>query len=437
MYLARDSRLARKVALKVLRPELADPDWIAAFRHEALAASALNHPNIVTIYEIGEHEGTRFIAAEYVDGITLRERLKKGPIPRRAGRYRAPDRRRLGGGARSGRGAPRHQARQRDAARRRSGEDSRLRHRHEDRLRPSPRCRRIHANPKRAVIGTTGYMSPEQRHGLPVDARTDVWSLGIVMYEMATGHLPARWQTRIRSAALRTQSTPALDELDAHSAGARADRQSRSLASSRRIATRRLENWRTICVCCFARSTTHPETSPAVAPGRRRARALSRLGAAALILVTVTTYLVVVAGRSREMAAITSIGVLPLQNAAETRGGEYLADGIASSLRSRLAQFSSIRQAAASEAARYERLGASPAQAGREMHVAAVLTGALERRADSVRVRLELVRSADGAELWKRQFVRPIDDVLTLQTEIARELVEELGISPRPVRGRQ
>ena len=81
VYLARDTRLARNVALKVLRPDLADPGWISAFRHEALAASALNHPNIVTIYEVGEYEGTRFIAAEYTDGVTLRERLKQGPIP--------------------------------------------------------------------------------------------------------------------------------------------------------------------------------------------------------------------------------------------------------------------------------------------------------------------------------------------------------------------
>ena len=81
VYLARDTRLARNVALKILRPEFANPDWIARFRDEALTASALNHPNIVTIYEIGEHEGTRFIAAEYVDGVTLRERLKRGPIP--------------------------------------------------------------------------------------------------------------------------------------------------------------------------------------------------------------------------------------------------------------------------------------------------------------------------------------------------------------------
>ena len=124
---------------------------------------------------------------------------------------------------------------------------------------------------------------------------------------------------------------------------------------------------------------------------------------------------------------------MPLETAGEIRDAEYLADGIAASLRSRLAQFSSIRQAAPSEAARYERLGVSPAEAGREMRVAAVLTGTLERRADTAIVRLELLRSADGAGLWKRQFVRPIDDLLTLQTEIARELVEALDISSQPL----
>ena len=81
VHLAHDRRLARNVAIKVLRPDLADADWIAAFRQEALAASALNHPNILTIYEVGEHEETKFIAAEYVEGLTLRERLKQGPIP--------------------------------------------------------------------------------------------------------------------------------------------------------------------------------------------------------------------------------------------------------------------------------------------------------------------------------------------------------------------
>ena len=291
--------------------------------------------------------------------------------------------------------------------------------------------------PAVAVIGTTGYMSPEQSQGLAVDARTDVWSLGIVIYEMATGRLPSAVAQADQKGSLPTQITPALEELaDLPSALARIVSRALSRERADRYATAR-EVVRELRVLRSALEDVSADGAVVRSPrGRRRAggvRTLSRFGAAAFVLVAVTAYLVAVAGRSRDTPAISSIGVMPLEHAGEIRDGEYLADGIAASLRSRLAQFSSIRQAAASESARYERLGVSPAQAGREMRVAAVLTGALDRRADTVIVRLELVRSADGAGLWKRQFVRPIDDVLTLQTEIARELVDALGISQRPL----
>ncbi|HEX7778816.1 MAG TPA: serine/threonine-protein kinase, partial [Vicinamibacterales bacterium] len=191
VYLAHDSRLARKVALKLLRPDLSDPDWIAAFRHEALAASALNHPNIVTIYEIGEHEETRFIAAEFVDGITLRERLKQGPIP-------ALELVDIAAQIADGLAA---------------AHDAGVVHRdvkpENVMLRPDglvkildfgiatrtasdlPSVSATSTEGRRLIVGTTGYMSPEHRQGLPVDVRTDVWSLGIVIAEMATGQQPA------------------------------------------------------------------------------------------------------------------------------------------------------------------------------------------------------------------------------------------------------
>ena len=421
VHLAYDSRLARNVALKVLRRDVTDPGWITAFRQEALAASALNHPNILTIYEIGEHEGTSFIAAEYVHGITLRERLKKGPIP-------TPElidiAIQIGDGL-----AAAHDA---DVVHRDIKPDNVM-------LRPDGLVKildfgiatrtgagvvaaSVGSTGQGAVIGTTGYMSPEQRRGCSLDARTDVWSLGIVIYEMAMGRLPTTAADARQEGVL-----PGLSRIVSRAlSDERADRYptAKELARDLRVLRRTLED--PSAIGAGLRWHAERPSAPAV-------HTPPRLRATALILTAATLYLVVVAGRSREMPAITSIGVLPLQNTAETADAEYLAIGIASSLRSRLAQFSSIRQAAASEAARYDRLGVSPAQAGREMHVAAVLTGALERRADSVTVRLTLVRSADGAELWKRQFLRPIDDVLTLQTEIARELVDELGISPRPV----
>jgi tetratricopeptide (TPR) repeat protein len=431
VHLAHDRRLARNVAIKVLRPDLADADWIAAFRQEALAASALNHPNILTIYEVGEHEETKFIAAEYVEGLTLRERLKQGPIP-------APQLVDIALQIADGLAAA-HQAgvvhrdiKPDNVMLRADGIvkilDFGIATRTGAGLQPTPA---VSTEPEGAVIGTTGYMSPEQSQGLPVDARTDVWSLGVVIHEMAIGRLPAPVAYAYQEMGPRTPSTAALDGLaqlppelvriiNRALSRERADRYATAseLARDLRVLRRVLENLSED----IARARWHA--------GRPRAGAVRTLSAA-LILVAVTAYLVAVAGRSRETPIVTSIGVMPLENAGEIRDVEYLADGIAASLRSRLAQFSSIRQAAASEAARYDRLGVSPAQAGREMRVAAVLTGTLEHRAETVIVRLELVRSADGAGLWKRQFVRPIDDLLTLQTEIARELVEELGISSR------
>ena len=438
VHLAHDRRLDSNVALKLLRRDLRDRDWATVFRQEALAASALNHPNILTIYEIGEHEGTSFIAAEYVDGVTLRERLKHGAIPaaqlldiaiqiaeglaaaHEAGvihRDIKPDNVML---------RPDGLVKLLDfGIATRTGSDA-------------PLARAGSPDPEGTVIGTTGYMSPEQRQGLQLDARTDVWSLGIVICEMATGRLPAAAGTD-RNGALSTESTPAVEALadlprqltlivGRALARERADRyeSARELAGELRVLRRALDD------------PSADRTDTMRSTGRGRAGTLptwSRLSAAAaLVLVIATAYLVAIAGRGRDAPALSSIGIMPLDNAGDIRDGAYLADGIAASLRTALAQFSFIRQAAASEAARYDRLGVSPAQAGREMRVAAVLTGALERRADTVIVRLELVRSADGAGLWKRQFVRPIDDVLTLQTEIARELAEALGISPRSAR---
>lgn len=411
VYLARDVRLARKVALKVLRPDLADPRWIAAFRQEALAASALNHPNIVTIFEIGESEGTRFIATEYVDGVTLRERLRQKPI---AATELVDIALKIAEGL-----AAAHEA---GVVHRDIKPDNVM-------LRADGLVKIVDfgiamrpgsdvvaalpgANgPGAVVIGTTGYMSPEQQQGLAVDARTDVWSLGIVMYEMATGHLPSS------DPPTRNHRANRLPELARIIDRARSPERTNRYATAAELA-RDLRALRRIL--------EDPSSGDVVS------RQSLWLGVAAFIFIAITTYLVIVAGRrGDDTLVITSISVMPIENVGDIREGEYLADGIASSLRSGLAQFSSIRQAAPSEAARYRRLGVSPAQAGQEMRVTAVLTGTLERNAETAIVRLVLLRSADGIELWKRQFVRPVDDLLTLQTEVARDLAEALNASPR------
>ena len=439
VYLAHDRRLSRNVALKVLRPALDQPDRTAALRQEALAASALNHPNILTIYEVGAHEGARFIAAEYVDGVTLRERLQQGAVP--ASELVAIALQIAEGlAAAHDAGVVHRDVKPENVMLRADGLVKILDFGIATRTGVDlPPAGLGSTGPEGTVIGTTGYMSPEQRQGLPVDSRTDVWSLGAVIYEMATGHLPApvAHASPNRAPQHGHSDTPDLRArlprglvriVDRALSDDPTDRYAtaKELARDLRILHRTLED-----------GSSDPAAANLPAADRRavRARTLSRR-AASLVLVLGTAYFAAVAGRSREKPAITSIGVMPLEHAGEIREGEYLADGIAASLRSGLARFSSIRQGAASEAARYQRLGISTAQAGREMQVDAVLTGTVDRRADAVVVRLELVRSADGAAMWKRQFVRPIDDVLTLQTEIARELLDALGVSaPSPLGG--
>jgi eukaryotic-like serine/threonine-protein kinase len=432
VYLAYDRRLSRNVALKLLRPDLEHPDRTAALRQEALATSALNHPNILTIYEVGAHQGARFIAAEYVDGVTLRERLKQGPIP--ASELVAIALQIAEGlAAAHDAGIVHRDVKPENVMLRADGLVKILDFGIATRTGSGLyRAGRGSTGPEGTVIGTTGYMSPEQRQGFPVDARTDVWSLGVVIYEMATGNLPTAVAPAPPEGAPRDGQSYAPDVL-ARLPGAlvrivgralspdRADRYAtaKELAHDLRVLRRTLE--------AGSGDTAAVEVHAADHRAGRTRTLLRR--AALLILVLATAYFAAVAGRSRESPAITSIGVMPLENAGQIRDGEYLADGIAASLRSGLSRFSSIRQGAASEAARYHRLGVSTAQAGREMQVDAVLTGTVDRRADTVVVRLELLRSSDGTGLWKRQFVRPIDDVLTLQSEIARELLEALGIS--------
>ena len=194
VYRARDSRLGRIVAVKVLRPDVAaDPDRIERFEREARAASALNHPNIVTIHDVGVAEGTSYIAMEWVDGSPLRDLVARGKAashsdgrqPRRADRGRARQ------GACRGHRPSRPQTRQRHGDRRRPGQDSRLRPGEAGGGAATRRCRswpRTSGGTAAGILlGTVGYMSPEQATGREVDHRSDQFALGVILYELATG----------------------------------------------------------------------------------------------------------------------------------------------------------------------------------------------------------------------------------------------------------
>ncbi len=209
VYLARDERLGRKVALKVLpRYVTNDERRIGRFRREARAASALNHPNIVTIYEIEEADGVHFIATEYVEGITLRKRLNDGPLKLDAAlsvALQVAD-------------ALSHAHRCGIIHRDIKPENIMLRSDGRVKVLDFGLAKFISltedASTQTAysmpglILGTIAYMSPEQARGLEVDARTDIWSLGVVLYEMLTGSAPFGGPTRADTLAAILERTP-------------------------------------------------------------------------------------------------------------------------------------------------------------------------------------------------------------------------------------
>ncbi len=208
VYKAEDLTLRRFVALKFLPDDVAqDSQALARFQREAQAASALNHPNICTIYEIGQQDGKPFIVMEFLDGLTLKHRIAGKPLEtdvllglgdrdcRRSGR--GPQRRHR---------PSRHQARQHFCHQARARQDSRFRFGQGRRPRPFLEPDRAtdtqtgtidaqHLTSPGTALGTVAYMSPEQVRGKELDARTDLFSFGVLLYEMATGALPFRGDT--------------------------------------------------------------------------------------------------------------------------------------------------------------------------------------------------------------------------------------------------
>ncbi len=203
VYRALDPRLGREVAVKVLPEEVGrDPDRLARFEREARAVAALNHPNILTVHDVGTHEGTPYVVTELLDGETLRELAlaprpdaAPGPLARGSGGSGA------GSGARQGNPPPRPQAREPLRHDGRAAEDPRLRPGQAvSRARPQAARKRRRPRPRgrASSLGTVGYMSPEQVRGLPLDGRSDLFSLGVVLYELLGGSTPSGERRRSR-----------------------------------------------------------------------------------------------------------------------------------------------------------------------------------------------------------------------------------------------
>jgi serine/threonine-protein kinase len=436
VYKAEDTRLRRFVALKFLPDELSrDTQAVERFQREARAASSLSHPHICAVHDVGEHRGRHFIVMELLEGATLHHHLGGAPLPvERVVELGIQMADALD--AAHAKGiihrdikpanvfiTERGQAKLLDfgLATAAAGVDVRA----VDATTAGP------LTTPGAVMGTVAYMSPEQVRGEKLDARTDLFSLGAVLYEMATGRRAFPGQTsgsvheailnRAPIAATRVNpEIPArLEEIvnkalekdrklryqSASDLGADLQRVKRDLDSARVIAG------------------ASSRVTPATRPSRRTV--LVSLILAAVGLAAAATWFVVYRARGE---TIDSVAVLPFVNAGGNPDTEYLSDGITESLINNLSQLRTLRVSARSTVFRYKGKATDPQAAGRDLGVRAVLSGRLLQRDSRVIVRTELIDVSDGAQLWGQEYNRAFADVFTLQEQLSHEISERLRL---------
>jgi serine/threonine-protein kinase len=438
VYKAEDTTLGRAVALKFLPPEMTrDPEATARLLQEARAAAALAHPNICTVHEIGEAGGQTFIVMGLIEGESLGDKIARGPLRLREAVDIAVQ-----------------VAEGLDAAHRkgivhRDMKPGNVMVTTEGRakvmdfgLAVSPGQTRLTRTG--TTTGTVAYMSPEQSRAGDVDHRTDIWSFGVMLYEMVSGRRPfgGNYEQAVVHAILNDQPEPLTAlrtgvpmELERIAGKAMAKRPneryqtvSDMLVDLRAIA-RNLE------AETITRTAGRPQPSAAV-PGRRRWRRGLAVGAvvAAAVLVGLIWVNsrppgrdVAPAGRRTGMReGVPSIAVLPFLDMSPERDQEYFCEGMAEELINALTQLGGIKVSARTSSFQYAGPGHDVRDIGNDLGVETVLEGSVRKAGSRLRITAQLINVADGYHLWSESFDRDMEDVFAIQDEISLAIVEEL-----------
>ncbi len=426
VYSARDTRLDRNVAIKVLPEHLArSPAALARFARESKALAALSHPNLLALYDVGAEQEISFAVAELLEGETLRARFNNGPVPwRKAVAIAAAVADGLA--AAHAKGVV-HRDLKPDNIFLTSDGRVKILDFGLARVKPavSPQDRSCVPTQTEAgtVMGTVGYMSPEQVRGDPADVPSDIFSFGCVLYEMLARRRPFARGTAAQTMAAILDADPP----DLAASGQQIP------AELERIVTHCLEKnpyqrFQSAHDLAFALRAIHASGSrPSLFRRRKRIRAVAIASAIGFLLAILAVYLL-----SRPRRAIDSLAVLPFTNIGADPNKEYLSDGIAENLINTLSQFPALRVTARSLAFRYKGPQVDPQKAGRDLRVRAVLTGRVMERDGALNIQAELMNVDDGAQIWGGQYSQRFSDILALQQQIARAVSDKLRLQPTP-----
>jgi serine/threonine-protein kinase len=425
VYRARDAQLHRDVAIKLLPERTAGSDEaVARFEREARAVAALSHPNIVAVHSFSSEGGIRYLVMELLEGQTLQQRLRRGPLPAAVAAQTAAQIADALGAAHE-RGVVHRDVKPSNVFLTASGlvkvvDFGLARAVDPGTSDESPTEIRTRTG---VTLGTIGYMSPEQVAGEEVDARTDIFSLGCVLQEMLTGESPFR-----RPSAAATLAATLSDPAPPLGPGVPADLArvvSRCLEKSREA---RYHSARDLALDLRATTGNAGGAPRPRGPGISHARLALWAGAAAVVLV-VAGFLV---GRAPapSTTAISSLAVLPFESAHPRQETEYLVDGLTEGLINALAQLPDLRVVARTTAFTYKGKPLDLRRVQRELGVDAVLTGRMSERDDGFAVQADLIDLRTGAELWGNRYRAP--DAAGMEQMIASDVGRRLrgGMTP-------
>ena len=470
VYLARDMRLERKVALKLLLDERAKDDQrLLRFEQEARAASALNHPNIITIYEIGDFDSTHFIATEFIEGMTLRKILADGKMPTIASLDVAIQIASALSAAHDA-GIIHRDIKPENVMLRRDGIvkvlDFGLAKLTEEgqgdkETRGQAEYTTLATDPG-TVMGTATYMAPEQARGLRVDARVDIFSLGVMLYEMVTGRPPFDGATPIDVMTQVLERDPR--PLTSFSHGLpfelqrivgkamRKDREERyqtikDLLLDLKSLKRELEATTTSTYSTnvdsasgskLALAPTVPTSEPMVVRVTSSAEYIvNEIKTHKFGIITALTAMLIITVATLSFFAyrnhtIESIAVLPFITQNEDPKGasdtETLGDAVTDSIINNLSQLSSLDVRPRGAVLRYKGREVDPQEVLRDLDVHGVLTGRIRQRGDNLEVSVSLVDARENRNLWGETYTRKISDMLLIQQEIAGAVSNNLRL---------